>query len=235
MAGQGAWTQQARAVARLCASGGLDMAGVYVHGSAALGGFMPTSDLDILVVANGEADWVGLGRGLLDLSTPFPLELSVVSAGAARRARPPWGFRLHVAAPDVLSFDEGEGDPDLIAHYAVTRQSGIAIVGPSPDDVFGPVDRRDLLAYLAGELRWGLAHADQRYAVLNACRAVAYAVDGVLVSKVAGARWWRDHKGGDPVVDAALDAQRNGVDLGPSSPEATAFVRASIEVLVAAT
>ncbi len=43
-----------------------------------------------------------------------------------------------------------------------------------------------ILGYLAGELRWGIEHGCEAYAVLNACRARVFLADGQIVSKVAG-------------------------------------------------
>ncbi len=224
MSGEPAWMAQARAVSAQCVEAGPGLLGVYVHGSAALGGFTPASDLDMLVVSDADTDWAGFGRDLLRSPATFPIELSVIPVTVAARARAPWTYRVHVAAPATVSIDRGDGDPDLIAHCAVTRQSGIAVVGPRAREVFGRVERAELLEYFDTELAWGLEHGDERYAVLNACRAAAYARDGVLRSKIAGGRWWVAHIGGARVVEAAMRAQERGIELGPASPEARAFV-----------
>jgi aminoglycoside adenylyltransferase-like protein/nucleotidyltransferase-like protein len=200
--------------------------GVYVHGSAALGGFGPASDLDVLVVADGEADWPGLGTQLLaDCGGPRPLELSVVEASAARRPAPPWPYHLHVKSGESrFGLGAGRGDPDLIAHYAVARAAGVAVSGPQADSVFGTVPREHLVDYLRTELQWGVENADQRYAVLNTCRSVAYARSGLVLSKVDGGRWWLAELGEQSLVEEALAAQQEGRDLGRSTPEARAFV-----------
>jgi hypothetical protein len=88
----------------------------------------------------------------------------------------------------------------------------------------GPVDRHRLLVYLAHELQWGLDHGDQRYAVLNACRAAAYAEIGLLLSKVSGGRWWVEHHGPDAPVEKALQAHLAGHDLGPGGVGTRRFV-----------
>lgn len=61
------WWPQARAlVDTLKLELGDDLGGVYVHGSAALGVWVPTSDLDVLAVASDSAnkDWRTLGSRL---------------------------------------------------------------------------------------------------------------------------------------------------------------------------
>lgn len=208
-------------------------AAAYLHGSAALGGFTSASDLDVLVISDAVHSPDDMARTLLGLSLDHPLELSVVSTDAARTPRAPWPYLLHVATPDRRVLDTGTGDTDLIAHYAVTLQSGIPLIGPPPAHLIGPVDHATLLAHLAGELGWGLDHADQRYAVLNACRAVVAARQGRLVSKVEGGRWWLTHRGEEPLVRQALAAQETGHDLGPSTPAARAFVKRAAGELTA--
>jgi streptomycin 3"-adenylyltransferase len=220
------WAAQAERVARVCATWITDLVGVYVHGSAVLGGFGPGSDLDVLVVAEGEADWPGLGSQLLaEGGHPRPLELSVVAASAALHPAPPWPYHLHVNSGELrFGLGAGRGDPDLIAHYVVTRAAGVAVIGPPPDAAFGPVSRKHLVDYLREELRWGVENADQRYAVLNTCRSVAYARSGRVLSKVDGGTWWVAEIGDEPLVEEAIAAQRDGRDLGPATPEARDFV-----------
>lgn len=225
------WAGQAECVATICTTRISGLVGVYAHGSAALGGFGPVSDLDVLVVADGDADWPALGAQLLaDCGGPRALELSVVDASAAGCPAPPWPYLLHVNSGESrFGLGAGKGDPDLIAHYAVTRAAGVAVSGPPADSVFGPVPRRHLVDYLREELWWGADNADQRYAVLNACRAVAYARRGLLLSKPDGAHWWLHEFGAQPLVDEALRAQQEGRDLGPPSPEARSFIAERID------
>ncbi|MBZ2197067.1 aminoglycoside adenylyltransferase domain-containing protein [Occultella gossypii] len=64
--------------------------------------------------------------------------------------------------------------------------------------------------------------------MLNACRAVAYADHGALLSKIDGGRWWLERFGPAPLVTSALAAQAAGVALGSCSPSARAFVEAAI-------
>ncbi len=222
----GRWRRLAEEVGATCQRALPDLRGVYVHGSAALGGFATGSDLDMLVVSSSPAGTSRLAAELLTFAGKGPpLELSVVSIEAAETPARPWPFLLHVdSAHQRLVHDDGVGDPDLLAHYAVTRTHGIAIRGPAPVDLIGPVRREDLLDYLAGELRWGLDHADQRYAVLNACRASAFAATGALLSKVDGAHWWARSRGPSDVVDRCLAAQRRGIDLGPCDGEGRRLV-----------
>jgi hypothetical protein len=99
---------------------------------------------------------------------------------------------------------------DLVMHYLVTRRAGLALVGPPADQAFGEVPRGRVLPYLGQELAWGLDHADAKYAVLYACRALAYAVDSKVLSKVAGGRWALGRGYNDAAINRALAAQTAG-------------------------
>ncbi len=227
------WRDQGAAVVTTCRRLLPGLIGVYVHGSAALGGVTNSSDLDVLVITETDEGVLGLGPALLaDAASPRPLELSVVARSAAIQPQWPWPYLVHVnSAEQRATRDNGDGDPDLIAHYAVTRAAGICLTGPEPAEVIGPVDRGQLLDYLCDELRWGLDHADQRYAVLNACRASAYAATARLLSKLDGASWWFANHGASQLVAQARDAQAAGVDLGPGGCAARAFVHDRITEL----
>ena len=218
----------------------------YLHGSAALGGWTAErSDVDILFVAAdglGAAGAARAGHALLRAADGCPgrgLECSVVTAGAAARPAPPWPFVLHVGVRDgeqvLHSGREGAGDADLLMHYAVCRAAGVRLTGPSPDAAIGVVDRPVILGYLAGELGWGLANAAESYAVLNACRALAYLRHGRIVAKVTGGLAALDDGSGPAeVVRRALDQQRARAPERPAGPEAVAFVQRVAAALRAA-
>jgi streptomycin 3"-adenylyltransferase len=217
-------------VAQVCRAQTPRLIGVYMHGSIALGDFGPSSDLDVLVVTEGEADWTRLGALLLaDCGHPRSLELSVVKATACARPSKPWPYLLHVNSSESrFNLDPGAGDQDLISHYAVTRAAGVVVTGPPPAHVIGSVSHDDLLGYFQRELQWASEHADERYTVLNACRATAYAREGLLLSKQDGGRWWVAEFGPDPLVEQAMTAQAAGHDLGPTSAAAKVFVAGAI-------
>jgi hypothetical protein len=112
----------------------------------------------------------------------------------------------------VIDGHHRDGGPDLVLHFAVCRQTG-RLIGPGlpAAEVFGPVGDDLVLAQLATELRWSTAHAPGEYALLNACRAWRFAVDGALVSKIDGGQWalGRIHGPDRELVKIALDKQRS--------------------------
>jgi streptomycin 3"-adenylyltransferase len=223
--------------AELAALLGPALVGAYLHGSAVLGGWTPErSDVDLLfVVADNipSATLTAAGDLLIAAAPGCPgrgLECSMVTTSRARRPGLPWPFLLHVGIRDgdpVLHIGSGvPGDADLLMHYAVCRAAGIAMAGPPPADLIGAPGRPAILSYLAGELDWGLAHAPECYAVLNACRALVYLHDDAIVSKVAGGLAALD-RGLAPagLVQRALDQQQARVPERPPAPDAVSFVR----------
>jgi streptomycin 3"-adenylyltransferase len=215
---------------------------VYLHGSAVLGSWVPgRSDVDVLIVgADGTSETIADSMadaivrtqlGLVSEHAPPPkLETSIVTAAAARHPRPPWPFLRHVVTDSgkparVVRHDKRQGDHDLAMHYAVCRAAGYAAFGPPPADVIGPVARADILGYLAGDLAWGLANAPERYSVLNACRALRYWNDGVIVSKIDGGEAaLQNGMGPADVITHALAQQRGVEPDQPPAAEAIAFV-----------
>ena len=237
---------------RLCAeltrvSTRLDAA--YLHGSAALGGWVPAlSDVDLLLITSDDitsAELEALARALVDTSGHCPgrgLECSAVTLSQAAEPAPPWPFLLHVATgPDepgghrVVHGCAGTGDTDLLMHYAVCRAGGWPVRGPAAPELIGAVPRPAVLAYLADELRWGLDHAPEAYAVLNACRAAIFLTHGQIVSKIAGGESaLRTGSGPADVIGRAL-AQQRGLETGHTAgPDAAAFVLDVAQALRAA-
>lgn len=109
-------------------------------------------------------------------------------------------------------------------HYLVARHSGIALTGPAPEAAFGVVPRVAVLSYLKDELRWALEKADLKYAVLNACRALAYCDGGLVLSKTTGGEWALARQYDRAVIEPALEAQKAGSDLGAPTPAVRSFV-----------
>jgi len=213
----------------------------YLHGSAALGGWQPGSDVDLLIVG---ADDLGAGtlslvaKSLTDSRGACPgrgLECSLVSHSAARAPAPPWPYLLHVVTGQqepggfrVSAGGESAGDADLLMHYAVCRAAGWPLYGPPPEQAIGPVSRQCILAYLAGELRWGLEHGSEAYAVLNACRALIYQADGQIVAKISGGESaLRRGLGPAGLIDRALAQQQGRAAAQRPGADAAAFVRAA--------
>jgi streptomycin 3"-adenylyltransferase len=216
-----------RLVVNLQAAAGASLTGVYLHGSGALGDWDPRrSDVDVLVVAQ-TGDVTAYADVLTAVRTHCPgtgIEASVVRADAARNPSAPWPYLVHVTDREVVLGEAGDGDEDLILHYAVCREHGAAAFGPDPSAVFGCIARDIIVEQLARELRWALDHAGESYAVLNACRALRFAREGVLCSKSEGGAWAVRNGIGERVVPSALQARQDAARSTPPGPAATAWI-----------
>ena len=211
---------------------GDSLVGVYLHGSAVLGGFaLERSDLDLLVVVSGPLGAATKRRLAAELSPramPCPaargLELSVVTRATTLEPTPEPPFELHLGtgghggAPRVVDGVAHPGDPDLPLHFAVCRQHGRALFGPPPRRLFAPVPRVWLLGAMARDLAWAREQAPVEYQVLNACRAWRFAEEDVLCSKLDGGRWARGRLDDPVLVDVAIARQTGGPASGPGGP-----------------
>ena len=205
-----------------------DLVGIYLHGSLAMGEFHPrTSDVDLLVVVRDPLDLdtkravVALTLELAPLAPPKGLEFSIVLLRHTQRVVHPTPFEFH-ASPywydalrdDTVDLMAPSEDPDLAAHFVITRARGVCLAGEPIAEVFGNVpgdyywasiveDARSILDDLAG---------DPVYGILNLCRILAYQHYQLITSKREGGRWATEHL--DPrfhdLIQRALDASESG-------------------------
>lgn len=232
--------------ARLRAEVGRSLVGVYLHGSAVLGGFVRArSDVDLLAVTSTgltEEAKRGVSEALSPASLPCPaagLEFSAVTVESALHPVPAPSFELHLAtSADSMRMVDGHmhpGDPDLVLHFAVCMRHGQTIGdGPPPSLVFGPIPTAWLLDRLGEELKWAEQHASVEYQVLNACRAWRFTTEHRWCSKIEGGRWARERVQDPAVIDNAL-ARQQGTPAwslpDPDPLEVAALTRHALEQL----
>ncbi|WP_031478821.1 aminoglycoside nucleotidyltransferase ANT9 [Streptomyces bicolor] len=175
--------------------------GVYLHGSATLGGLRPHSDIDVLVVVRERTTEVqrhALVEELLRVSGggSRPVELIVVVQDDVR----PWRY------PPTRDFLYGEWlradyergvtpapepSPDLAPLLTMVLLANAPLYGPPPADVLDPVPHEDLrraivagVPELVGEL-----DTDTRNVLLTLARIWTTLATGVIRSKDAAADW----------------------------------------------
>lgn len=225
---------------RLRTALGDKLVGVYLHGSAVLGDFVPErSDVDVVAVSDGpltDDERDAVGEKLSSESLPCPareLELHVVDRSSLEGLGESPRFELHIATNPgrVVSGRGHGGDPDLVMHYAVVRQCGATLAGPPAPEIFPTVSRQRLVQAFAGELRWALEHASPAYQVLNACRAWRFLEENVLTSKLAGASWGRERVEDTALIDVAVRNRRGKSDTQPPARDASAFVESVLKRL----
>ena len=237
-----------RLAGKLAEDCGVKLAAAVLHGSAALGGWQPgRSDVDLLFVVQDVTTDMDVRRmvvSLVTLAQDCPgsaIETSIVTEAQAAMPGPPWPYLWHVVAgPGAeTKIHPAPGDvahdPDLLMHFAVCRAAGVSVYGAAPQAIFGPIARPAILAYLAGELQWGLENAPEAYAVLNACRAQVYLTDDLIVSKIAGGETVLARGTGPAaVIGRALDQQRGRLASQPPGADAARFALATAAELLTA-
>lgn len=218
----------------------LDVVGVYVGGSVALGAYQPgRSDVDVAVVTRRALAWPVKDAFVTRLrheTLPCPargLELVVYSAEEAASTRVTAAYQLNLNTGAGIRF-RADFEPDPAeGHWfaidrAILREHGVVLAGAPANDVFGEIPRRFLLSVLAEALRWhnesGTSTTD---AVLNACRALRFAATDEWSSKTSAGWWALDHVGDRDVVRTALGARTDG--RPPGEEEARRLVEAVLD------
>jgi predicted nucleotidyltransferase len=189
---------------------GAEVAGVFLYGSAVLGGLRPDSDLDVFVVARRrttDRERRNLLHGLLGISgrgarsgvPARPVELIVVAQGDVR----PWRYppRCEFLYGEWLreEFERGEVPapavmPDLAPLISMVLLGDAPLFGPPPAQLLDPVPHEDLRrAIVAGvpELLADLA-SDTRNVLLTLARVWMTLATGTVNSKDAAASWALD-------------------------------------------
>lgn len=221
------------------------LTGVYLHGSLAMGCFNPAkSDLDLLVVVNSEptdGQKLAFMQALLPLNAEAPakgIEMSIVTEAAVKPFQYPAPFVLHFSPMHLDRFRQDPGgyvqqmkgtDPDLAAHCTVLRQRGIRLLGAPIPEVFGEVPRAAYLDSILQDVSGAEEDilTDPVYMTLNLCRVLAYAREGLVLSKQEGAQWALRAlpEGERTPVRQALEAYTTDRPMQPEETTLIAFAR----------
>jgi streptomycin 3"-adenylyltransferase len=181
--------------------------GVYLHGSAVVGGLKPRSDLDVLVVtsrATTSDEKRRLVDGLFAISNrddlagfERPVELTI----AALPGIHPWCYppTTDLQYGEWLRdrFERGDLDPekpanpDLAILLASVLGASEPLIGPPAAELFDPVPPADLRRAMTDELPSLLADlaTDTRNIVLTLARVWLTVATGEIRSKDAAADW----------------------------------------------
>ncbi|MGG7163532.1 aminoglycoside adenylyltransferase domain-containing protein [Clostridium ihumii] len=184
-----------------------NLIGVYLHGSSVMGCFNPTkSDLDILfVVESAITDiqkkmFMDVIIALNDNAPAKGIEMSIVRSEYCKKFVYPTPFDLHFSNMHLNWYKSNPSeyiekmngkDPDLAAHFVITKNRGIVLYGEPINDVFGDIPSE---AYL-DSIKRDIAGAENEvidnsiYIILNLCRVLAYVQDRLVLSKKEGGEW----------------------------------------------
>ncbi len=186
------------------------LCGVYLYGSAVLGGLRPDSDIDILIIVDGGLDdtlRAELTKRLLELSVPVaaahseqrglrPLEITVLDSKQLRPRRfPPrieylygeW-LRAEIEAGELPMPHEST---DLVILLRQSERHSLRLYGRERSELVNPIPDSDIKAAMRAELPKlaGYLRGDERNVLLTYCR-MWYTLDtGDIVSKDTAAEW----------------------------------------------
>ena len=220
-----------------------NLAGIYLHGSAAMGCFQPQkSDLDLLVVVNGpmteETKRAYMDMVIcLDREGPAKgIEMSVVTRDVCDPFVYPTPFLLHYSRMHTEWYRRDPGDyirkmngtdADLAAHFTVIRSRGRCLYGLPIREVFGEVPEQDYL----DSIRNDVAGAEEEitgnplYLTLNLARVLAYVRGRKVLSKQEGGVWGLENLPEEyhPLIRSALREYEEGTAAAYDPESARAY------------
>lgn len=192
---------------------GQNLTGVYLHGSAAMGGFsFQQSDIDyVACVADPlrPSERQKLAKGFLGgYGEGVPAKGAEMSIVLERFAGPgfryPTPYEFHFGTEEQIRqhafpHEEEMVDTDLAAHFTIIKHRGICIYGKPIDEVFASVPRECYLDSIIADSEESYRNILSKtgegmcrvpaYAVLNFCRVLAYVEDCLITSKLEGSDW----------------------------------------------
>jgi streptomycin 3"-adenylyltransferase len=193
----------------LCEIEGDNLIGVYLHGSLAMDCFQPQrSDVDLLVLVDQpplparRREWAQ--EVLRASAAPGPIEISFLHRSQYTPWRYPTPFSFHFSEewrPRIsqeLQDGSWQGwnwdntpDPDLAAHFTVTRRRGVCLAGAPVAEAIPLVPWAHYLNSILADFTWACERAGDNpvYLALNACRVWAAVEEQLVLSKQEGAGW----------------------------------------------
>ena len=209
------------------------LAGIYLHGSAAMGCYQPEkSDLDFLVVVNtalSDTEKCRFMDRLLELDRECPgkgIEMSIVTKDVCNPFVYPTPFILHYSRmhtawyrrdPEDYIRKMNGTDKDLAAHFTVIRSRGCCLYGMPVQDVFGEVPEQDYLDSIWDDVSGAEDEITEHpmYLILNLARVLAYLKDRKVMSKKEGGAWGlrclpEQYR---PLIRSALQEYEDGDDV----------------------
>lgn len=181
--------------------------GIYLHGSATIGGLKPTSDIDILVLINRpmtpdeRRELIGRLLPISGRGDPTGRSRSVGLEVVVQADVRPWSYppRLEFQYGDWWrsEFEHGNfapwesPNPDLALLLEVVLQANHPLLGPPPSEVLDPIPSADIRRAMLDSIPALLSYldGDERNVVLTFARIWTTLATGVIRSKDAAADW----------------------------------------------
>lgn len=191
-----------------------NVVGIYVHGSVAMHSFNPaSSDIDILVILskplteekkkNYASKMIAFSN---DLHVGKGLEMSVILEKNVKNFVYPTAYEFHFGYDKLEQYKAGfidggqnDPDPDLAAHFVITKARGVCLYGEPIANLFPDIPKEYYLKSITQDAEWSFGNLSQGpnegtgrippYAVLNYCRVLAFIDEGLITSKREGGEW----------------------------------------------
>jgi hypothetical protein len=200
--------------------------GVYLFGSASYNAYEAgKSDLDVQAIVKERlepSEKQGIIQQVNQQTLPCParkLEFVVYAAKDVNPASRHPRFELNLNTgphePDHISLDPAqESSHWFLLDIAIGRETGCALYGPAPTELFAPIPKHWILKAIADSLEWHKANElTSSNSVLNACRSWRFIATNQFGSKLAGAQWALQQTGCPSVVEHAIVARKTGKEL----------------------
>lgn len=228
-----------------------NLVGIYLHGSAAMGGFHPEkSDIDLLIVVKKDIPDEEKRRymnNIIQLNELAPekgIELSIVTEAVCHPFIYPTPFLLHFSKAYLKWYQKNPSDyikqmkgtdKDLAAHFTIIYHRGKKLYGKAIKEVFSEVPEQDYFDSIWLDIKEAKLDIlkEPIYITLNLCRVMAFKQEKLILSKQEGGKWGIQHLPHifQPLILEALRAYEAGEAMNFSSSQAVDFANYIIEQL----
>ncbi|MBO4783933.1 MAG: DUF4111 domain-containing protein, partial [Lachnospiraceae bacterium] len=184
-----------------------NLVGIYLHGSSVMGCFNPEkSDIDLIIVVDDKMSDItkkAYMDMIVNLNSYAPakgIEMSIVRKEVCDPFVYPTPFELHFSAmhlkwykdnPEDYILKMNGTDKDLAAHFTIIGKRGKCLFGLPIEDVFAVVPKADYLDSIWNDIVEAPEEitGNTMYLTLNLARVLAFAKDGLVLSKKEGGEW----------------------------------------------
>ena len=229
-----------------------NLVGIYLHGSAVMGCFNPDkSDIDLIVVVNGTVDdstkreFMDMVVELNSVGPAKGIEMSVVTKDACKPFCYPTPFELHFSVAHIDWYKSNPNDyiqkmkgtdKDLAAHFTIIVNRGKCLYGAPIEEVFAAVPKEDYLDSIQDDIADAAEDIleNTMYLTLNLARVLAYAKEGLILSKKEGGEWAFNNL---PVeyhvlIAAAMDEYIKGISVSYEMELAKSYASYMLEQIM---
>ncbi|MBP0986023.1 MAG: DUF4111 domain-containing protein [Oscillospiraceae bacterium] len=203
---------------------GDDLAGIYLHGSLAMGCFnADRSDIDLIVVTYGplslevKREFLEMTAELNSLGPAKGIEMSVVRREVCDPFLYPTPYELHFSAGHLESWERDPEeyinrmngtDRDLAAHLTMINRRGRCLYGLPINEVFAEIPTEDYMDSIWFDVEKAADEiaGNTMYLTLNLSRVLAYKEEGLVLSKKEGGEWALENIPSEysPLIEDAL-------------------------------